>query len=54
VRVRSEQESDREKTFTLAFVDRTSADVCTIKELTEGEARWIGDVVLRERPRWFR
>jgi hypothetical protein len=37
----------------LAFVDRNSEPVCTIDDLTEGEARWMGGIVRRERAGWF-
>jgi hypothetical protein len=40
--------------FALAIVDRENTEVCTISSLTEGEARWMADVVQRERPAWFR
>jgi hypothetical protein len=36
------------------FVDRGNKAVCAIDALTEGEAHWIGDAVLRERAGWFR
>lgn len=38
----------------LLLVDRQNTEVCAIDGLTEGEARWIGDVLLRERAAWFR
>jgi hypothetical protein len=37
----------------LVFIDGDNTELCSIKQLTEGEARWIGDFVLRERPFWF-
>jgi hypothetical protein len=40
--------------YRLSLVDRSNAEVCSIDGLTEGEARWIGDIVLRERAAWFR
>lgn len=43
-----------ETSFCLTFVDQDNVEVCSIHALTEGEARWIADVVLRERSAWFR
>jgi hypothetical protein len=40
--------------FALSIVDNHSAEICSIPSLTEGEARWIADVLHRERPMWFR
>ena len=37
----------------LSFVDRENVELVAVKRLTEGEARWIGDFILRERPYWF-
>lgn len=37
----------------LVMIDSQNAWVCSIDELTESEARWMGDVVLRARPEWF-
>jgi hypothetical protein len=42
------------RNYRLSFVDRSNAELCSINGLTEGEARWIGDVVLRQRAAWFR
>ena len=42
------------RNYRLSFVDRSNTELCSIKGLTEGEARWIGDIVLRERAAWFR
>lgn len=43
-----------ETRFQLTFVDVNNAEVCSMHDLTEGEARWIADVVLRQRSAWFR
>ncbi len=40
--------------YRLSFVDKSNREVCSVKGLTEGEARWVADVVRRERPVWFR
>jgi hypothetical protein len=40
--------------YRLSLVDGSNAELCSISGLTEGEARWIGDIVLRERAVWFR
>lgn len=40
--------------FVLMFIDTENRVACEIAQLTEGEARWMADVVLRERPSWFR
>ncbi|MBN2581270.1 MAG: hypothetical protein JXB10_19980 [Pirellulales bacterium] len=37
----------------LKLIDADNVELCSINKLTEGEARWIGDVLLRERPLWF-
>jgi len=39
--------------FRLAWIDRDNVELCAIDKLTEGEARWIADVTLRERSIWF-
>ncbi|MEX2115026.1 MAG: hypothetical protein WD845_17665, partial [Pirellulales bacterium] len=38
----------------LALVALDNTELCAIDGLTEGEARWMADVVLREWPAWFR
>ncbi len=38
----------------LLFVAADNEELCSIKRLTEGEARWIGGLLLRERSAWFR
>jgi hypothetical protein len=38
----------------LTIVNKQNVEVCTIDDLTEGEARWMADVILRERDAWFR
>jgi hypothetical protein len=40
--------------YRLSFVGRDNVEICEIISLTEGEARWIADQVLRDRPEWFR
>ena len=40
--------------YRLSLVDSSNAELCSINGLTEGEARWIGDTLLREREVWFR
>lgn len=39
--------------YLLSFISRDQRIVVQIKSLTEGEARWIADQVLRARPKWF-
>lgn len=39
--------------FGLVLVDRQDTELATIPSLTEGEARWMGDTLLRERKSWF-
>lgn len=41
-------------TVDLVFVERGNVELLKINALTEGEARWIADMVMRERPGWFR
>jgi hypothetical protein len=38
----------------LVFIDRENQERFTIDGLTQGEARWIADIILRECQRWFR
>ena len=38
----------------LIFIDRENQERFTIDGLTQGEARWIADTILRECQRWFR
>ncbi len=40
--------------YRLLMIDRRNRELCSIDDLTEGEARWIGDVLLRQRREWFR
>ena len=40
--------------FKLCFVDDQNAVLCGIDRLSHGEARWMTDAVLRERPEWAR
>ena len=35
------------------LIDSQNICVCSIDDLTEAEARWIGDVILRARPEWL-
>lgn len=39
--------------YRLLFIDPANTAVCSLDALTEGEARWIGDLVLRQRSDWF-
>jgi hypothetical protein len=39
--------------YALVFVDADNKELCTMPRLTEGEAAWIRDVLLRERRQWF-
>jgi hypothetical protein len=38
----------------LVFIDRENQERFTIDGLTQGDARWIADTILRECQRWFR
>jgi hypothetical protein len=52
---RASNEWDEDGTrFGLSFVKQDDAQLCGISNLTEGEARWMADVILRGRPEWFR
>jgi hypothetical protein len=42
------------RTHQLALVGPGDKVLCTIDALTDGEARWMADMLLRERPSWFR
>jgi hypothetical protein len=46
--------ADADHKFGLSLVQAENAQLCEIKPLTEGEARWMADAVLRARPEWFR
>ena len=39
--------------YRLLFIDPANTEVCSFDALTEGEARWMGDMVLRQRREWF-
>jgi hypothetical protein len=43
-----------ERLYGLSLIDQSNAELCSIKGLTEGEGRWMGDIILRERTIWFR
>lgn len=38
----------------LVFIDQNNTELVSIDGLTRGEARWMGDAILRERSTWFR
>jgi hypothetical protein len=40
--------------YRLVFIDKNDLEQFIIDGLTQGEARWIADVILRECQRWFR
>jgi hypothetical protein len=40
--------------YRLVFIDRDDSEQFTMDGLTQGEARWMADVILRECQRWFR
>jgi hypothetical protein len=42
-----------EMPFELAFVTSDNVDLCDIRKLTEGEARWLARIVLERRRNWF-
>lgn len=46
--------TDEKPSFELAFLAAEYTELCAVTDLTEGEARWIGDNILRERAGWFR
>ncbi|NUQ61817.1 MAG: hypothetical protein HUU20_04970 [Pirellulales bacterium] len=48
----SEDANGADRQLVLVGLDNT--EVCTIDALTDGEARWIGDILLAERFEWFR
>lgn len=39
--------------FRLVFIGANDTDLFTMQGLTEGEARWIGGMILKRRPQWF-
>lgn len=45
--------SDSGGAFRLSFISRDQEIAYQIKNLTEGEARWMADRILRARPKWF-
>jgi hypothetical protein len=40
--------------FALSLVRGDNTQICAIQPLTEGEARWMADAVMRQWPQWFR
>ncbi len=40
--------------YRLVFIDREEVQRFTVDGLSQGEARWMADVILRETRRWFR
>jgi hypothetical protein len=44
---------DAGRSHRLVFVEQSGNELFTIRNLTDGEARWIADAVQRERPLWF-
>jgi hypothetical protein len=40
--------------FRLVWIDGSNHEVCSIDDLTEGEARWMAAEIRRQRPIWFR
>jgi hypothetical protein len=40
--------------YSLCFLDQADKELLVLKDLTEGDARWIGDVLLRAFPSWSR
>ncbi|MGD9720823.1 MAG: hypothetical protein AB7O59_14125 [Pirellulales bacterium] len=43
-----------EPQFGLSLVRGDNTQLCVIQPLTEGEARWMADAVMRQWPEWFR
>lgn len=42
-----------ESLYRLAFVSTDGSDLCVLRDLTEGEGRWMGRHLLTERASWF-
>jgi len=53
MRVRSNMHATDEDPYSLVFFETDEFELSRIDGLTEGEARWIADVLLRERSLWF-
>lgn len=49
-----EQRRVEKRVFLLVFIDRRNVESLSIGDLTEGEARWMADVVLRHCHWWFK
>lgn len=49
-----QQGGEEQSSCRLVFIDRQNAESFSIEGLSEGEARWMADVILRQCDRWFR
>ncbi|MCA9060994.1 MAG: hypothetical protein KDA85_20925 [Planctomycetaceae bacterium] len=47
------QQPDNTTPFELAVVSKNNADLCTIEDVTSGEARWMADAILHARLSWL-
>ncbi len=48
------EESNGESPYGLSLVKPDNTELCAVTGLSDGEARWMADVLMREWPQWFR
>jgi hypothetical protein len=52
IRSSGNDSEEQQGKYGLCLIDRRNTEICTLDGLTEGEARWMYDVI-RRRPAWF-
>jgi hypothetical protein len=51
---RAKQQQGDETPYGLSLVRLDNTELCAVNGLTQGEARWLADTLMREWPQWFR
>jgi hypothetical protein len=51
---RAKQQPSDETPYGLSLVRPDNTELCAVGGLTQGEARWLADTLMREWPQWFR
>ena len=49
-----QSEKDKGPKSKVSLIDKRNKEICAIRNLTEGEALWITDVIQNGHPDWFR
>lgn len=49
----ADDSAEQSGNFRVALVNEDNTELCAVGRLYEGEARWMADTILRERPDWF-